>query len=314
MRARRSVILVVGFNRPEMLRERIRELIDGNFENIRISIDCTSNGYVDEKILELAKSYSDLTWVFRFENLGAGRHVPFAVTEALEDFDNCVVIEDDVKISTQSLTVCLELLSEALPDQYFTIGFFGSVPFNRFTSCIFGKKNMWRVTEYFSAWGWGVQREAWSKYQSDLSGIDFEAALSNSSLWNGKSDFSKAIWLGRFRKSAMKPDRAWDFQMQFSSFANDKTHLLTVYRSADNLGFGDSRGSNTTGLRPRWYLGISNNGVTEPLISSKGLRVFVLSKIDAATWAGDSLSYTSNKIMRVLSKFQPKRVQNIWTR
>jgi hypothetical protein len=66
------------------------------------------------------------------------------------------------------------------------------VPYNQFTRILFGR-NEWRKTEYFSAWGWGIQCEVWPKNTPLLDEIKFDEELQCSSLWQKKTKRVKFI-------------------------------------------------------------------------------------------------------------------------
>ncbi len=285
---RKTAIIVVGFNRPEYLIELLGFLSINDFQNIFVSIDSNKEGHINDEIRALAASeFSEFSWIFRDLNLGIGKHIPTVVSEVLENFDNCIVLEDDVRVSAKALNSGINLLSQRLPENYMTIGFFGGLWFKPWKLLLFGK-NCWRETEYFSAWGWGIQRESWSKYNYYLRKDLIELQLANSDIWNRKTPTSRNRWLRRFMIVADSPDFTWDFQMQYATYVSKSVHLLPTFSTAENCGFDDSRSTNTKSKKPRWHRGRKLNCEIELKIRGHGLIQKVLVYLDKLTWAGDS--------------------------
>jgi hypothetical protein len=284
---RKTAIIVVGFNRPEYLIELLEFLSINDFQNIFVSIDSNKEGHINDEIKALAASeFSDFSWIFRDSNLGIGKHVPTVVSEVLENFDNCVVLEDDVRVSAKALNSGINLLSQRLPENYMTIGFFGGVWFKPWKQLLFGR-NCWRETEYFSAWGWGIQRESWSKYSHYLKKELIELQLANSDIWNQKTPLSQKRWLRRFKVVAESPDFSWDFQMQYATYVSRSVHLLPTFSAAENCGFDDYRSTNTKSRKPRWHSGRKLDCEIEQRIRKHGLNQKILLSLDKLTWAGD---------------------------
>jgi hypothetical protein len=284
---RKTAIAVIAFNRPDLLKELLLELTKSHFKDLIISVDCDLHGNSHSEIVKMAShEFRKLEWRFRTVHLGIGKHVPFMIDEVLKDFDNVVVLEDDVRVSTNALESGLELLSDRLPDRYFTVGFFGGIEDNSFFRLIFGE-NSWRETEFFSAWGWAVQRETWNIYKQVITREDIEINLGGSSSWQMKCQDSKTSWTNRFERVANNPSFTWDFQMQYATYAQNKVHLLPIYRSADNVGFGESRATNTISPRPGWYRGSASSKRISARILSSGLKLKFLIYWDKITWSGD---------------------------
>lgn len=278
----------MGFNRPDFLRDQLEFLSLHNIQNVIVSIDRNEEGVIDKEIQHLSsQQYSNFTWRFRENNLGVGRHIPTVVSEVLSDYENCIVLEDDVRVSAGALKSGLDILSTRLPEQYLTVGFFGGFWFKPWKRFLFGR-NCWRETEYFSAWGWGIQRESWSKYMQILDTDLIETELSKSEIWNRKSLKSKIRWLRRFKIVALSPNFAWDYQMQYATYISQSKHLLPLFSAAENCGFEDARSTNTKLRKPRWQNGRKLNVEIEPTILRNGIKAKFLIRVDRATWAGDS--------------------------
>ena len=300
----------MGFNRPDFLREQLEFLSLHNIQNVIVSIDRNKEGVIDREIQHISsQEFSNFAWKFRENNLGVGRHIPTVVSEVLIDFENCIVLEDDVRVSAGGLKSVLDILSTRLPEQYLTVGFFGGFWFKPWKIFLFGR-NCWRDTEYFSAWGWGTQRESWLKYNSNLYKNTINEQLESSKLWNTKSLESKSRWLYRFMAVAESPNFTWDYQMQFATYVSQSKHLLPIFSAAENCGFEDSRSTNTKLQRPRWNNGSKLDSEIRPKILTKGIKRKLLVMIDQATWAGDSNLASWLRLNKEFLRRNPTREAN----
>jgi len=291
--SRSTAILLAGYNRPELIERQLKKLLEFEGANVFVSIDCDQQGNINSEIKDLSVGqYSIFTWVFQENNLGVGGHIPFMVTRLLSEFDNCIVIEDDVQISNKVLISGMNFLSTKLPKDCLTIGFFGTLPYNLLTRLLFGR-NKWRKTEYFSAWGWGTQSEVWKKYSPLLDETKFDEELQRSSIWQKKDQESKVRW--KF---------TWDFQMAYATYKNECFHLLPTYKSAENLGFNDNRSTNTQTKRPRWIFGKAQGAEIGTGIDLDSFGQRILESLDKVTWAGDSNLFPSiNNMRRKIKSF-----------
>jgi hypothetical protein len=210
------------------------------------------------------------------------------MSELFVNYDNIIVIEDDVSVEKSTINYLIEILQERLPQDILSVGLFGFLPGKLMSRFGF---NRWRKSKYFSAWGFAMQREDWNSFNLE---IEHELSkLETSKTWTKMSDREQTIWNHRFLRVIHNPQFTWDTQMNFAGFCQEKKQLLPLFRLADNEGFNDTRATNTSGRRPRWYKGIrgSINVIdkrscnyefrTVPKLLSQILEFF-----DAITWAG----------------------------
>lgn len=243
-------VLLLGFNRPEKTLERAREILLCNPSTLYISIDGPRNKRDEQAREEIRaqlgefKSNHKVEITYREMNLGLQNHLPRAVNEILQQNEGIIVIEDDVKCSTVFYTEVCDALNR-FGDDYMTVGGFSPISIK-----LPKLYNRWRPTKYFSAWGWGITRKSWQKYESTIE-LSFEKEnLLRGNLWSELNKSQKNTWLGRFQKVSTGEISTWDFQMQYSSFKYDLYHLNVFFRICENVGFADIRGTNTKSDRP----------------------------------------------------------------
>lgn len=296
-----TAVLLVGYNRPENLLQRITELSRNRPEKLYISIDGSDNSVIrtgiSESIETGAKLYFDpktLNVNIMPRNLGLSSHIDTAVSKILETEENVLVLEDDIRITETLVSQLSSGFREFSKSPNFgTIGGFSGVPIYSEA-----KRNYWRQTPAFSAWGWMIGRHSWSKYSLQIPKGDLEEQLKKSKSWHSLSKTQKNTWLHRFGKVQANPSLTWDYQMQFMCFKYDHFNVLPLFRICENVGFADSRSTNTKNAKPVWM----QDHVLFQGEFNKSLSPFpskILSKhVDSFTISGDSYMRKRINILR----------------
>ena len=307
-------MLLIGFKRVDFLKSRLIE-IEKNFPvDVYISIDGPASTVEAQLISEFLKSQSEVKRDVKFnhriceENMGLAAHIVDSANQMFLEYSHVILIEDDVSISATFVESMLRGFMEMEKDSSIA----GVGGFSSFRKAPFFKsKNKWRSTKYFSAWGWGTNREQWSHYTLELP-INYVDELANSSSWAALSDHQKKLWLSRFDKTLVGAPFTWDYQMQYDYFKRSVHMLLPTQRFSDNEGFGDRFGTNTVGKRPKWMTTISLSS-NIPRGTVKFLNG-VYEQVDCITIGGDSRVFKSLSVFRTtlvkmnfISKFNNRK-------
>lgn len=297
-------ILLLGYNRPELIRKRICELGNVNPHKLIVSIDGGSGVNIikqfEELKFETSISSQNTEFTIQETNLGLVRHITSAITKTLETYEYVIVIEDDVCLADNYVENILEGVTLNLGFRTATVGGFSPLSSSR----NLGWVNSWRKTRYFSAWGWCVSRDIWAHYNHEISQEELLAGLQNSKSWNALSKYQQDAWMYRFKKIIDNPLLTWDYQMQFLTFKMDYEHVLPVFRISDNEGFSDFRSTNTKAARPRWMgsrMRISDSYIQR--LSPDAIS-WVMMILDSLTIAGDSKA-------KELPKFAKKLISKV---
>lgn len=296
-------ILLLGYNRPDLFKMRLKEIAELPITRLYISIDSIDCG-PDKQLLDLISEFSpknpklDVLIFTQSENLGLTRHITGAIDKVLELEPAVLVLEDDISISHCSyLSFCAGYA--AMNDQNI-LGILGG--FSPFSQPTHFASNKWRRSSYFSVWGWVATTQNWQHYKHDLNGIDLKSVLQQSKSWNNLSKFQRHVWLARFARAQIDPLNTWDIQMQFCSFVHDYTNLLPIFRIVENLGFNDSRAAHTKGRKPRWYRDTDVNKCVIPRNETSSFISRLMSIVDSNTYVGDSQIFNiwSHKLKPIL--------------
>ena len=272
-------ILLLGFNRPDLLNKRIQEISKMNIRNLYVSIDGGSQSNTVE-MLNLIKSipnnffnHVNVIVTHQKYNLGLTKHMTESISAILQLHSNIIVVEDDISLSNNfynNMILGLSILNSSN-----TLGTVSSLSALNYSGTLY-PKNKWRKTKYFFCWGWGCSRETWTKYRADLNNVDLDNELRSSLLWNDLSNHQKEVWISRFNRVKNDPTYTWDIQMQYASFLHNFTNLAPVFRFSNNEGFNDIRATHTKKSKPRWLYGdIKNNHIIKTLLRSKKINKLI---------------------------------------
>lgn len=252
-----TTVLLLGYNRPEFLSKRIGEISKNRPSSLIISIDGNSDKSVSSKIMQSLEKAIDTYFdpssvrvLHNKSNLGLALNVTSSISSILEESEKVTIIEDDIEIGDNFLkNIELAYSSFQSDENIATVGGFSGMPAKLLSSKL---ENRWRQTKYFSAWGWSIDAVTWEKFRLTIPAHQIEFSLQRSVSWNQLTLSQKEIWFKRFSKVASLPTLTWDYQMQYMSFKYDLVHVLPLFRICENVGFEDSRSTNTRNRRPTW--------------------------------------------------------------
>jgi|LauGreSBDMM110SN_4_FD.fasta_scaffold00032_19 hypothetical protein len=283
-------ILLIGFNRPNLLRHRLVEILaqiaDRNL--LYVYIDGPRGAQDTKSNLEMRKlrsefsHFSNVQFIFRDHNLGCSRNIIAAITEVCEAHSGVIVIEDDIALVPDFISTISGILDKwDSNSDWLTVG--GFSPFVTHNIWVSKVLNRWRKSNYFSAWGWGIRADGWDAFSIVNSTELLEKKLETSIGWQNLGARKQSIWMKRFSRSI------WDFQVQMMHFAVDKFCLLPSFRMIDNQGFESELSTHTRHKRPWNFFG-NGYSIQSPKIPngaspkkpSLGWRF-----VDANLWAAD---------------------------
>ena len=277
-------VLLLGFNRPELLKKRINEIYESKVENFYISIDGGVKSHTEE--MHLLKSYIQTKFsnLVNFslkhhkENLGLVKHITGEIDYVFTKHQYLIVIEDDIKISINFINNMINGLNIHKNNNSNGV-VTGFSPLHFKYGC-----NNWRRSRYPYIWGWACSKASWQGYTYNLSEVDIEQKLSDSVSWNRLKPSQKMKWLGLFRKAQLNPLETWDTQLVFLSYCKNFINLAPIFSMVGNEGFNDSRAVHTKGIKPR-FVTVSN--VNNTVITKKSKYLNTISNFFDKFWMND---------------------------
>ena len=243
-------ILLISFNRPDLLQKRILELENSIVKNIYISIDGGPESHTldVEKVKVLANNVlknQKLYLQHHKDNLGMVLHETGEISRVLNLHKYAIIIEDDIKISENFLSNMVSGLNKL--EELDLCGIVsGYSPFMNKKL-----KNKWRKTHIAFVWGWAISSNNWKGYRYDLAESKIEHELLNSKTWQDLNKYQKSFWINRILRVQRNPLSTYDYQLCFHSFKRNFTNLAPIFSMIDNEGFNDSRAVHTKGAKPK---------------------------------------------------------------
>lgn len=288
-------ILLIGYERLDFLQRNIE--VAKKLQGVNLCVYVSMDGlkvseerkhsFVQERDLLLRKAESFGSKVFLHnENLGCDRHIPWAIGRVLEDCSEIIVIEDDVRISSQGLREMKRVLLKELTNEDPVVVLGMSSLFNPLGFIHF---NFWRTTRFFSAWGYGLNRAFWKIHEEsnleDSQDLGWHKFFEGSSYWKKLSKSKKALWEERFQRGN------YDYRIQATLFRFNLRAVAPIFRIVDNIGHGLT-GATHTRFKAPIYLRFK--------VSEKYLYFFrtimsnvvlnrALDFLDSNSWAGQGV-------------------------
>ena len=165
-------VLLIAYNRPEMMSIAIRNLKKILPKKIYISIDGPKPFvYGDiEKVEECRKKINEIDWKceihlkFSEINQGCGLGVSDAISWALEHEEQILILEDDVEINPSFYAIVKDLLSKYKNSPEI----FAICASNISMSLESSNDEEYFVSRYFSGWGWATWKDKWEEYDMNI--------------------------------------------------------------------------------------------------------------------------------------------------
>jgi hypothetical protein len=255
-------IVLVGYNRPNLLEQRILEISRFNPAHLYIYIDGGASQHMAEfdSVKNIARELFDKQ-VLRIEhsavNLGISLNVTRAISKVLKLHNYMIFVEDDVKLSEKFFENMLNGLNHQI--QYNLTGVVSGY------SSRFGvsKKNKWFKQGIPNFWGWACSAKTWDGFKLDLTEINLLQELSKSYTWHTLLPWEKSYLLKSFTKVKRSPSYSWDPQFIFHLLIKNHINIAPIYSLTGNVGFGDKNATHTGYSKPAY---IKNDELNNTLV------------------------------------------------
>jgi GT2 family glycosyltransferase len=126
--SRKTILVIFCYNRPEASKARIKQLSNVNCP-VMVSIDAQKSGIPLKDFDTLEKEFSpSVTFAKNQKNQGLAMHFVTRMSELFVNYENIIVIEDDVSVEKSTINYLIEILQERLPQDILSVGLFGFLP------------------------------------------------------------------------------------------------------------------------------------------------------------------------------------------
>ena len=236
-------ILVIAFNRPDLLAQVLQRLREVSATRVFVAIDgprATRDGE-DRKVQECRDLVDTIDWPCEVQtlaqqaNLGCGLGVSTAISWFFSQVDRGIILEDDIIPDPSFFGFCSGLLDRYQDDpRVFAITGCNFVPLEGQTN----PEAAYRFSRVAHIWGWATWRRSWDTYRLDIAG--WRRDLPARKLWtSGGSTLSGALfWAMTFELMARRQVDTWDAQLVFAAMRQDQLIATCNTNLVENIGFG----------------------------------------------------------------------------
>jgi hypothetical protein len=237
-------VLVIAFNRPELLARLFDRLREVRPEQVFVAIDGPRQGRPDDEagvrachaLVETIDWECELRTLFQDANLGCGLGVSTAISWFFGQVERGIILEDDIVPDPSFFGFCAELLERyELNPAVFAVSGCNVVP----SDVLARPQDAYRFSQIPLVWGWATWRRAWQQHRLDDSGWYRE--LGPVALWkrSGHSVPGALFWATNFELTARGDIDTWDWQLVCAAMRSGGLTAISNTNLVENIGFGE---------------------------------------------------------------------------
>lgn len=241
-------ILLIGFNRPDLMQEQIEAIRPAKPERLYIAVDGPREGHQDEMLRcsEVCDCVKQVDWscevktLFRDQNLGCKVSVSGAITWFFENEESGIVLEDDCRPTLDFLRFASEMLIRYRDNE--RVGLVTG--FNNF-NLQRDSVSSYHFSEHLDIWGWASWRRVWERY--DVTAARYQADANRIITESKMTRYYKRFILKGLRDALEGTISTWDFQFFLAFMANKWLCVVPRVRLTTNAGLDDKNATHTGG-------------------------------------------------------------------
>lgn len=235
--------LIIGFNRPEKLREAIKNVSQFS-DNIFISIDGARNSKEQEKVsasISTAKEFVDVSKIkLNEKNLGCKRAVEGGLDWFFDQNMFGAIIEDDIRIGKAFAETINTLATNPRRED---IGSFCG--YNHFPQT---DRHDFYNSHFTGVWGWATWSDIWNRGIKDTATLRDQISKADKSIFLFKNE--KSFWVKKLDEIDAGKKDSWAYPWSISLILNNLYTIRPFQTYTENAGF-DSEATHTTSRNKR---------------------------------------------------------------
>jgi len=247
-------VLILAFNRPELLRRTIASVLEGNPARVYVNIDGPRSNVQSDSLLvsEVHDLVRDTAWScpVKIKSHLSNRGLRDGAVEAISWFFSIetsgVVLEDDVCILPSSLPLAKGLLDRFESDSSVgSVTLFNPVPRRHLTE----PEDTVRLSRVPSSQYWGTWRDRWEAKVPDITGWNDHLSSADLSVIGGPkfSDFLTKAWDLEVNEGTINWEGLWIATHWFNKWSV----VTTNGNYCIHTGFSAEATNSTE--QPSWY-------------------------------------------------------------
>ena len=167
-------VLIVGFNRPECLREVFDRVREARPRELFLALDYPRVGRSDETPYEECKRiFKEVNWEcnvhrnYSKENMGCRDRMASAISWAFESVDRLMILEDDCVPDPTFFRFCEELLEKYKDDM--RVGMIAGCDEHLHVKNLELNGESYYFDRFASIWGWATWKRVWDIHDVNIS-------------------------------------------------------------------------------------------------------------------------------------------------
>lgn len=235
-------VLFLVFNRLETTKKVFAEIKKARPSRIYVASDGARPDRSGEaEIVESVRDFivKSIDWpcelftLFRPANLGCRMAVSSAITWFFSREPHGIILEDDCLPDQSFFTFCQDLLEKYKDDRRIW-----HISGDNFQDGIRRGDADYYFSQYAHVWGWASWADRWNFYDVDMNGFQkFVQFNGMADVFPGSKKVQK-YWLNILKKVFDKEIDTWDYQWNFTLFANRGMAIVPNQNLVANIGFG----------------------------------------------------------------------------
>ena len=236
----KSPVLIIVFNRPDFVENLIKILRAVKPRTIYIAADGPRDGVLKDldKCLKVKNEIDKIDWECNIQkkysetNLGCGVNPSEAISWALEDSEEVIILEDDCMPIIDFFKYSDELLELYRNDDRMMM-----ISGNNHTFGNFQFNHSYEFSHHTQTYGWATWKRAWIKYDLNMTIWPEMGSLEWLEEKTGSKKSAK-FWLRIFEMCYQKElQTAWDYQWTFCCWINNGLNIIPRVNLVTNVGF-----------------------------------------------------------------------------
>ena len=237
---RKTPVLMIIYNRPDTTQEVFDQVRAAKPEKLYIAADGPRPGVGGE--LEQCKKaraiVQQIDWpctvktLFREQNVGCRFGLITALDWALEENEDCIILEDDCVPSLSFFGYCEELL-----DRYRHAERIFMISGDNFLLSEYKPKESYYFSKYNFIWGWATWRRAWKHFDRSMTGWSEEARQN----WSGTAFLKKRekqFWWNVYDVAKSDKIGEWGLKWAHALHSNNALSICPATNLVTNIGGG----------------------------------------------------------------------------
>lgn len=233
-------ILLIGFNRPQVIKESFVYLKDAKPTKLYVAIDgprknVTGEEQLVEDVKKIVKQVDwdcDVKYKFNEQNLGAEITISAAISWVFDNEETLIVLEDDIIAPVSFLNFAQEMLQKyAKNNNIYMVSSCQTTPIDMPNS------EDYLFSVYGHTGGWATWKRAWNKF--DLNIDDFNNFLDEEildTLVQTKAEKKYWISLINCMKKNGSGNNNWDYCWSYIRFKEQGLSIVPRTHLSSNIG------------------------------------------------------------------------------